>query len=516
MRHLLAPCLAVLAGLLPQAASAADAKPLLDDQAFAGASRSETVSFAHLEVKEPGKMESLYAQVDVSKAKALQFDFRVRYAGVKRGEKPWFDARIMLDFKDADGKAVTPGPPVPYYTGSSDWKKQTLRFAVPPGAATLAIMPALFQATAGTFDIDSVSLVAIDPASLPPVPQNVEGETTVAADAHGTAPKALHVDGNRILDADGKEMWLQGVAVPSLEWTNAGEAVIPSIAAAIGTWKANIIRLPVSGKRWFGKDPAQTDGGAAYRAVVADAVTAASSRGAWIIIDLHHYRAPTDADVEFWKDAAAAYKDNPAVLFGVLNEPHDLSWKVWRDGGQVEDKKKGGDALAENKEAITSFTTPGIQGLVAAVRGTGAKNIVVCGGLDWAYDLSGVLDGYALDDLGGHGVVYDAHIYPWKSDWQGKVLNTAEKYPVLLGEVGCDKVRYDFIPPERFENPYTWAPDMIACIQKKKLHWTAWAFHPKCGPPMLLDSKEFNPTPFWGSYVRAALLGAKFESSKLR
>ena len=94
--------------------------------------------------------------------------------------------------------------------------------------------------------------------------------------------------------------------------------------------------------------------------------------------------------------------------------------------------------------------------------------------------------------------------------------DVAKVHPVLLGEVGCDKDRYDFIPPERFENPYTWAPDMIACIQREKLHWTAWAFHPHCGPAMLQDTKDFTPTPFWGAFVRTALVGGQFQSTKLR
>jgi len=165
---------------------------------------------------------------------------------------------------------------------------------------------------------------------------------------------------------------------------------------------------------------------------------------------------------------------------------------------------------------VTTFHTPGIQALLDAARATGARNVILAGGLDWSYDLSGILDGHALDDHGGNGIIYDTHVYPWKGDWQHKFLAVAELHPVLLGEVGCDIKRYAFIPPERFENPYTWAPDILACIQRHHLHWTAWSFHPGASPSAVSDLHDFIPTPYWGAFVRAALLGATFQSDKLR
>ncbi len=499
-------------------AAAGEAKPLLAIESFpAPLFASEANRFLHLEVKEPGRMESAFIQVALGQAKALELSYRLRWRDVRRGAKPWFDARIILDFKDAKGGQLAGGPPPPNFAGTSlEWHAERLLFAVPAGAATLNVMPALFQAEGGSFDIAALTLSAIDPALLPPLPSDAHGEPVVQVEGGGRPPAPLHVDGRRLLDDHGAEVWLQGVNVPSLDWSNGGEAVLPSLVAAITVWKANVIRLPVSGGRWFGREPGQQDGGTAYRALVAQAVRAASSRGAWLILDLHRFRAPTDADVEFWKSAAAAFKDDPAVVFGLFNEPHDISWAVWRDGGDVTDRKQAGETLAENKEAVTTFHSPGIQALVEAARGTGARNLILAGGLDWSYDLSGILDGHALDDHGGSGIVYDTHVYPWKGDWQRKFLAVAERHPVLLGEVGCDSKRYDFIPPERFENPYTWAPDILACIQSHRLHWTAWSFHPNASPALIADQHAFLPTPYWGAFVRAALLGAAFRSEKLR
>jgi hypothetical protein len=255
------------------------------------------------------------------------------------------------------------------------------------------------------------------------------------------------------------------------------------------------------------------DGGVNYRKVVDAAVELTAARGAYLVLDLHRFGAPTAAHVEFWKDAATRYRNHPAVLFELFNEPHDISWQLWRDGGNLTDPKKPAE--------LTGETTTGIQALVEAVRATGARNIVIAGGLGWSYDLTGVLQGYALEERnGGNGIVYSSHIYPWKRDWQNKVLAAARKYPLFLGEVGCppDWKGFEFIPPaERFEDlsTHAWPPDVLAMIQQHQLHWTGFSFHPRCGPMVILDW-DYTPTPYWGSFVKDALAGKRFELTKLR
>jgi len=456
-----------------------------------------------------------YRAVAVGDARAFELRFRARWDDVQRGSAGWHDARVIIHFHDADGTKLSSVSP-PHFTGSSDgWQSRRLRFRVPEGAARLVLMPGIFHARSGVFDLDDLVLSAIDPQLVGRA--GAADELAVPVDAGGERPPALRVDGAKLRDVSGAEVWLQGVSVPSLEWSNQGESVVPSIIAAIEDWEANVIRLPVSAPRWFGETETQDDDGEAYRALVDDAVLAAASRGCYLLLDLHHYRAPRERDLRFWRDAAQRYAGHPAVLFGLLNEPHGIDWETWRNGGVVGGAGAGADdAVQENQPDEQRFHSPGMQALLAAVRESGADNVAVIGGLDWAYDLSGVLDGYAIDDPDGRGVVYDSHVYPWKRQWQERFLAVAEKHPVLLGEVGADRTRYDFVPPERFEDPYTWAPDVLACIQQHRLHWTAWAFHDRAGPAMLQDRKDYRPTPYWGAFVRAALRGARFASDRLR
>lgn len=122
--------------------------------------------FVRLTAGGAGKSVTLYRQVDVGQAKAIRISWRARWADVKRGAQPWHDARVVMDFKNADGKAVPPSPGHPFYTGSGDWQPKSLVVAVPSEATVITFMPAIFEAESGTFDIDDIAIQPADPAEV--------------------------------------------------------------------------------------------------------------------------------------------------------------------------------------------------------------------------------------------------------------------------------------------------------------------------------------------------------------
>jgi len=489
--------------------------------------------YLHLKLTRPSQFLELYRVVDLRPGdKAYRLSVRARYKDMHYGKEMWHDGRIMMNFLDKAGKNLGSPPPLNWNKGSADWKTYASEFLVPEGATRLEVMPALIRVPTGELDLDDIALEAIAPEPL--LVKQAEQARAFAADVAkqlagvkatvppvpaDKLPPALHVAGNQIQTADGKPVWLQGVAIPSLEWCEGGEHIVRSTGVAIEDWKANCIRLPVVEKFWFGRGPYRHDGGAQYKQVVEDAVNLCAAHGVYLVLDLHGFGAPTDEAIAFWKNAAQRYKDNPTVLFELFNEPHEVSWDVWRDGGLVEDKPVyTPDVPPEDRDAPRHYTTVGMQRLIDAVRQTGAKNIVIVVGLDWGYDLSGVVKGYALDDRGGSGIVYSSHIYPWKKDWQTNTLDAAVKYPIFVGEVGCppDYKSFQFIPPEERYLLEGWAPDVIAMIQQHKLNWTGWSFHHLAGPCLLLDPDTYAPTPYWGAFVKDALAGKQFALTKLR
>ena len=241
---------------------------------------------------------------------------------------------------------------------------------------------------------------------------------SVAPFAVWAAPPPLKVVGTRLVDQAGRLLRLRGVNCAGMEWSSDGDGhVLKTFQVALKGWHANLVRLPLAQDRWFGKAPGQMGGGAGCRALTRELVDFCNTNGSYIILDLHwsdagewgkhigQHQLPDQNSVAFWKDCASTFKDNPAVLFDLYNEPQEVSWDMWLNGGQVtETEDKTGARLA--------YHSPGMQALVDAIRETGARNVLLAGGVNWAYEVVGLAEGHALSDPRGNGVVYAVHPYP--------------------------------------------------------------------------------------------------------
>ena len=471
--------------------------------------------FVRLSASQPDQHIQLYRVIDIpAGVTALEVSVRYRVTGLKKGLTPESDARMILNFLEASTKPIKAAPPI--VLSASGWTTASERVAVPKNAAKLGIMPCLFRVKSGTLDLAEIHVKAMDNAAADPVvaaaataaEKNLADQKAILDREVGAPPKTamLKVSGNKIVNAAGATVLLEGVNVCNLATVPTGEhGILWAIHTAIDDWHARVIRLPVLDGFWFGKGRGKlpSNDQEAYRTIVDKAIKLAAGKGVYTVLDLHRFLAPDESCAAFWTDAATRYKNNPAVLFDVFNEPHGTPWDVWQKGGQVEVK---------GKPPVQSV---GMQGLVDAVRDTGAKNIVVAAGLGYANDLSGILNGYALDDKGGNGIVYDTHFYNWHKNWD-RILPVAEKYPVLVGEFGADPNKMSFIPAKAQEDPYTWSPDALGFVQKNHLNWTAWCFHTRATPNLLLDWDYFTPTPYWGAFVKEALGGRQFEMKKMR
>lgn len=480
----------------------------------------------------PHQWTMLYRTVVIqSGMEALRVEVESRVGNLVRGAHTFNEARMILQFKDSNGEVIEPKPrPVVLgQKGTSLWCQRSTAVVVPEGAALLEVMAGHFHSKSGQVDI---RLLSVTTTTLAPVlahaaeksrrlatSKKAEFEVPIAANA----PPELFVRGNRLETVDGVPVWLQGANVPSLEWVPTGDHLLQSIAVLIDSWNVNCIRVPLREDYWLGQDSTQNDGGEAYRFLVDTVVNYCSNRGVYVVLDLHRYRAARMEHVEFWQAVASVYKNHPAVLFDLLNEPHGISWEVWRNGGELPERNTPADedffiSDEAKRKARMRFESPGMQALLEAIRSTGARNVVIAGGLDWAYDLSGILNGYALDEpqgAQGNGIMYSTHIYPWKSDWQTKFLEVAKMYPIFVGEVGADERVMPWMTRANQESPKSWVPDVLGLIQVQQLHWAAWCFHPSASPRMLEDW-TYAPTPFWGQLVLDAMHGKRFELKRQR
>ena len=480
----------------------------------------KTQRFFRLGASQPGQHVQLYRAIAIPPSVAgLEFSATYRVSNLKPGPFPEDNARVILEFLDASHKPIKAPPPVILSETGAIWKTISERIAVPAGALELVVMPCLFRVASATLDLAALQVTTLNETDSAAVAQSTaqaeasrlaEQNAILARELAAPATSAeLKVSGNRLITTAGKEVWLQGINIGNLSIRPDEEhKILWSAHVALEDWHANVIRLPVLDGFWFGRGrgPAATNDAQAYRAIADKVIHIAAAHGAYVVFDLHRYLTPDQSCVDFWKDAAARYANNPAVLFDILNEPHDTTWDVWRNGGVVHQKGK-------NPHDIAGV---GMQALVDTVRGAGAKNIIVAGGLGYAYDLSGIVNGYALDDKGGKGIIYATHFYNWHGGWAKHILGTAAKYPVLVGECGADITKMNFVPSNKQEDPYTWAPDAIGFIQKNHLNWTAWCFHTRANPNLLLDWDYDTPTPYWGAFVKTALNGQQYEMKRER
>jgi hypothetical protein len=489
--------------------------------------KEEDRSYVRMSVEKPDQLVQITQTISLPHdAKGLIVRVRFRNENVKFGKGGWLcDARARFRFYDAKGQPTKEKlRDIIFDSHAQQWSVISRDYLVPDDAVSFKVNLCLNRPASGTLDIDEIQVIEMSPKHYQELENlRLEAEAKKAAEKLKeledqqiiesmlkAEPKTrqLGVYGNRLINSDHEQVILQGVNVPSLEWSAKGEKIHRSIKVALKDWQANTIRLPVSHSFWFGngKDKQKSNDQEAYRQIVDEVIAMAAGEGAYVILDLHSFGAPQEFARTFWLDAATRYANNPAVLFDLYNEPHGISWDLWRNGGEKEVKKAG---------KMRTVQVVGMQSLVETVRATGAKNIIIAGGISYAYNLSGVLDGYALQDPGGYGLMYATHFYNWHGGWEKNFLKVAEKYPVLVGEFGADKKKMSFIPANKQEDPYTWMPDALGMIQKYNLNWTAFSLHPKA-TPVLIKDWSYEPTDFFGAFIQQALSGKRFEVERMR
>jgi endoglucanase len=314
-----------------------------------------------------------------------------------------------------------------------------------------------------------------------------------------SAPGGYHVVGPKILDAAGSPHMFHGVDRPSLEWSATGESLSASDYEKMKAWKANVVRIALNQDFWLANT-------SSYRTTVAQQVTWAEAADLDVILDLHWsdkgqlgaqagQQCMADQNsMTFWTQLAGAFKGDGRVLFELYNEPHDVPVNVWLGGGPA-----------------CGFQVAGMQQLYGAVRATGAENLVLIGGLKYAFDLSFV-SGYAVQ---GHNIVYVTHPYHSQymdkeaAAWYGAFGYLAAQVPVMATEFGDQTGNTDGCATSYYTSLLAYfngTPTSGAQLPANPIHWTGWAWYPAdCSFPSLIKDWQGTPTPP-GQVEQAALL----------
>lgn len=280
-----------------------------------------------------------------------------------------------------------------------------------------------------------------------------------------SAPNGYHVVGNLICDSNNTAHLFHGIARPSLEWSDTGQNISQSDFQLMrNTWNANVVRISMNENYWL-----QNSSG--YQTTIDNVIQWAHQASLDVILDLHWSGSPFPGaqqemadqnSITFWSQVATKYKGDGRVLFELYNEPQAITWDVWLNG---------------------NATYVGMQQLYDAVHATGANNVVIVGGVDWAYDLSGV----PTTPVKGTNVAYATHPYAQDAEkaatfWDTYWGKTAAQFPVIVTEFGT------------LDCTTTYYSDLMTYADQHNAGWTAWAWWVSgCAFPSIIN--DWSGTP---------------------
>lgn len=118
--------------------------------------------FFRLTSPAPGTHVNLYQRAPLpAGATSLDLSFRARVSELMVGTEKWYDARIIINFRDAQDKVIS-APKIPYFNRDTEgWQTVVHQIPVPATAVAVEFMPSLFRVAGGTFDIDDIVLKAV-------------------------------------------------------------------------------------------------------------------------------------------------------------------------------------------------------------------------------------------------------------------------------------------------------------------------------------------------------------------
>jgi endoglucanase len=314
----------------------------------------------------------------------------------------------------------------------------------------------------------------------------------------GGGPPAgwLYTSGNHLYLSNGTKFHGRGANIHDTRSCNACTASAPStgevirrIDELVDVWKASFIRFDLesyadnAGYRvhWKGilDDPGYLADVQTIVAHIASKPGLYAVMALWIDPTVTTTELPTAATNEEWKKLAQVFANEPRVIYGLTNEPHDdTDANVW-------------DAM--------NATVAAIRGIEDGL-GTPHHVISVQGTQQWARYVDYYLT-HPITAGNGANIVYETHVYNPQADFAALFENPSKTLPMIIGEYGP---------------AYATLADcqaLMADAEQLEIPYLAWTFHMRCDPNLLVDNSSsgcgvgmtLTPAPGWGQAVKDRL-----------
>lgn len=306
------------------------------------------------------------------------------------------------------------------------------------------------------------------------------------------APGLIRVEGNKFVTADGEPLVFRGLNTSDPDKLEKSRHWDEAYFDEIKNWGANIVRFPVHPRAW------RERGEEEYLQLLDKGVEMAAERGLYVIIDWHSignlknemfylpgYETTQKETFEFWRTMSEHFKGNTTVaFFELFNEPTTMKGKL-------------GTCTWEEWKTL-------MEEIIVIIRANGSEAIPLVAGFNWAYYLKEVAD----NPIDAEGIGYVSHPYPqkkekpWEDQWTADWGFVAEKYPVMLTEIGFSGPddRGAHVPVISDES---YGDAITSYTAEKGISYVVWVFDPQWSPSLFSDWK-FTPTR-QGKYFKNAL-----------
>lgn len=187
----------------------------------------------------------------------------------------------------------------------------------------------------------------------------------------------LRVEGNQIVDKDGKPVVLRGMSFFWSQWI--GKYYTPEAVKWLkDDWRCTVLRAAMAvDYDGYLTHPEQE------KAKIKTVIEAAIDNGLYVVIDWHDHEAEKHQKQAkaFFGEMAQLYGDYPNIIYETFNEPLDVSWN---------------DVLKPYHEAI-----------IDTIRTYDPDNLIICGNRTWSQRV----DEPAANPIDDENVAYTLHYY---------------------------------------------------------------------------------------------------------
>ncbi len=282
-----------------------------------------------------------------------------------------------------------------------------------------------------------------DAAARPSRPQQpAQPESPAPAVRGGVSENGrLQVVGKQLCNERGEPVVLRGMSTHGLQWY--GQYASPGAVRTTAEYGANVFRAAMyTAEGGYLSDPE------GMKRKLTAAVDAATENDLYAIIDWHilsdgdpmaHLREAKD----FFTDMAARYKDSPAVLYEICNEPNgNVSWE-----GNIK---------------------PYAQEVVAAIRAQDPNGVILIGSGTWSQDIHTA----AADPVEGTNLMYTCHFYAGTHGaWLRERVRAAQDagLPVFVSEWGTSAA--DGSGGVFLEESRAW----LDFLDERGISWCCWS-----------------------------------------